>query len=234
MRKLVTRALLMAPVAAVAVVAAVVSAVPATAAVSWANLPAPVPVAGTAQCHIQPDCVAVLLYGALGSGVEQALTVTSGHGSTGVVPVRGYPASSTDPGQDWTLVSYGRVSDYAATGGFGLTAFDFRNYPAGELFALEFTPGGIPTGYCAANVSEKMALRTCNGSVFQTFMTQGAVGANVRGSRPGGVLAGYLLSVVQERNIWHHNAATGSLLPNVQVTFGGVKQILTQIWIFYN
>ena len=220
----------LAPFAAVALALAAIPATPALA--GGGMFPA-----GTPQCHVLPGCGSILLYGSPDNPFGQALTVTAGRGSRGSAPVVVHPDSITDPGQDWTLIFDGLVSAYAATGEYGLTAFDFANYGSARLISLEFTPAGIPTGYCAANVSERMVLRTCNGSVFQTFLLIGTTVA-VRGTLAYGLVransetsgVGVILSAVQAKSIYHHYAATGSLRYDVQVSFATLVARGIQAW----
>jgi len=79
-------------------------------------------------------------------------------------------------------------------------------------------------------------LRTCNGSVFQTFL-----GPLSRGAPPqaparfgidDGTFFGHWLSAVQQKNIYHHNAAAYSMLGNAQVTFTVPDYVTTQLWDF--
>ncbi len=145
-------------------------------------------------------------------------------------PVLVAPHDPTDIMQDWTYIDYGSVASYAPFGGFGLTAFDFRNYASGELYALEFNPAGIPSGYCAANVSDRMVLRTCNGSAFQTYIGISNVVGGLSAPSGQGYFFEYGLSLAQVSNNAHHDAATGSRLPGTQVYFTTPRNTVNQWW----
>lgn len=184
----------------------------------------------TLMCQQVTNCVTPRLYGDSTSVLGQALEVSPQISKLSNAPVVVAPYDSTELLQDWLYIDYGSVASYQSLGAFGLTAFDFSNYHSGELYALEFAPAGIPTGYCAANVSDKMVLRACNGSVFQTYIgIPDVVGGLVA---PSGIyyFFEYALSVARVSAIAHHYAATGSRLPDVQVYFTTPRFDVNQWW----
>jgi hypothetical protein len=140
------------------------------------------------------------------------------------------PYDSTSFLQDWTYIDYGTVSSYASSGGLGLTAFDFHNYPSASLYVVEFTPAGIPSGYCAANVSDRMQLRTCNGSAFQTYIVTPTVPGGLSTPSVTGQAWDYYLSLAQVSTTAHHYAATGSRISDTQVYFTTPRYNVNQWW----
>lgn len=227
MRKGFMKALIASSVTAAAAVAAGAGAVvPASASVAAGAVPG-----YTAMCHTVSGCFTPRLYGdsvtPLGQAMELSPTVNSLRSAQVLVA----PNDATSILQDWIYVDYGTASSYQAYGGIvGLTAFDYRNYGPAHLFALEFAPAGLPTGFCLANVSNTAVLRTCNGSVFQTFINTATAVGGLTTPTVTGYLFDYYLSAVQVANTAHHYAATGSRLGGVQVTFTTPRYQANEWW----
>jgi len=167
----------------------------------------------TPECLAQTNCVTPDLYSPSGSPE----LVLQAAGLFKNAPVIVQPNDTTEFLQDWVYIDLGTVGSYYTedvSNTLGLTGFDNANYGSDELYQLEFSPGGIPSGYCAASVNNRMVLRWCNGSKFQTYIAADSIlGAwNTADGTFG-------LSVVQAANAAHHNTATGSRSVGAQVTF---------------
>ncbi len=208
--------------------AATVAASLATGIVAFAGpaSAAPVSAAGhraTVQCLTLTTCTTLRQYDSTLAGPGLAMQAAGAYPNA---PIVVYPNDTTSFLQDWTYIDLGTVSSYYIPGPveqWGLTAFDFHTYGTDELYELEFSPAGIPTGLCAANVSNMMELRWCNGSKFQTAITANAIMAY---TAPVGFAYG--LSLAQVSNTAHHYAGTGSLIAGTQITFRTVGNNATQ------
>lgn len=179
----------------------------------------------TPECLLLPNCVSVYQYGRVISWqfVLQAVGIFS---NAPVIVGTGDPGN---PGQDWAYIDLGTVSDYQHQGLSGtlpLDRFDITSYGADEVYQLESSPGGHPSGYCAANVANRMLLRVCNGSKFQTFIAADSVG---RGhASPASYCFG--LSAVYAPVRAHHLMITGSRIRGTRVTFSRPVAGDSQFW----
>lgn len=208
-------------------VAATVAASLATGlAVSGPAIAAPAAPAGntaTAQCLTLTDCYTLREF----DGDSSPGLAMQASGAYGGAPIVVDPADSTNFLQDWLYVDLGTVSSYSDVGGveqWGLTSYDFANYGTDHLFEVEFAPAGIPTGYCAGNASNVLVVRTCNGSVYQTYIRA----ASVLGYTAHIVGFFFYLSLAQQSNMAHHNAMTGSMTPGTQISFRTVGNYYIQ------
>lgn len=196
--------------AAVAVALSLGTAGSASASVSW-----PAAQRATPECLVLPNCVSLYQFGP----VNSPQLVLEATGVFPNAPVIVNADDPTDSDQDWTYIDLGTVGIYqtaAFRNRFGLNGFDFANYGADEMYQLEFSPAGIPSGLCAANVANRMVLRTCNGSRFQTMISAD----KVRRMRTAPLSYYYGLSVAQHAAVpAHHLSVTGSRFQGAQVIF---------------
>lgn len=178
----------------------------------------------TVQCLTLLDCDTLRQYDPTAAAAGLAMQISSFRGST---PIVVYPNDGTSFLQDWTYIDLGTVNSYNNGGiePWGLTAFDFANYGTDHLYEVEFSPAGIPTGYCAGNASNVLLLRSCNGSKYQTYIAAASVLGNTAHT---GFF--YYLSLAQVPNGAHHYALTGSLALNTGITFKTVGYYVTQWW----
>jgi len=179
----------------------------------------------TPGCLVLPDCVSVYQFGPM-AGRQLVLEAT---GAISNAPVISSAEDPTDAEQDWTYLDLGTVGSYHAEWArdpLGLTGFDVAHYGRDELYQLEFSPAGVPTGLCAANVADQMVLRDCNGSRFQTMISANGV----RGGRTLPLSYCYGLSVAQASVAARHLSVTGSRLPGERVTFSRPVTSGNQFW----
>ncbi len=203
--------------AAAAVVAAGLGAVsPAGAAV--------VSHKATSQCQTQAGCVTPDLYSDPG-WPELALQATVARQNAPVIIA---PRNSTEVRQDWIYVGIGTVGSYFTAGGsgvLGLTGFDAANYGGDGLYELEYSPAGVPSGFCAANIGDRLVLRWCRGSKWQTFIAAPSVLSTWF------TTDGYFgLSVVQAHNSAHHRTLTGSRFVGAEPYFSSPAKNINQYW----
>ena len=222
-------------VSAAAVAASLVTGIGAFAGPASA---APVSTAGhraTIQCQaVGVTCVTLRQYDTSTNTYGLAMEASGVYPNA---PIVVDPYDNTSFLQDWTYIYLGTLSSYCSSGSpdqpdqWGLTAFDCVNYGTDTVYELEFSPAGIPTGLCAADVSLMMELRWCNGSKFQTAITAHTVlsytAAPIAVSPPSSHW-GYGLALPQQSTPAHHYTATGSTIPGTQITFRTVGNYSTQ------
>jgi hypothetical protein len=135
-----------------------------------------------------------------------------------------------DPGQplqEWMYLPVGRMDKLSRTVSqrMRVTAFDIRHYRSAWLVRLELTPGGTPSGWCAANVHDALMLERCNGGINQTFIQSRTANGN------RAIVGYYGLSMIQRAQMpGHHAAATGSYRRGTQVVFSKARRIDLQYW----
>ena len=208
--------LAMAAAAVTAMAVGLGAAAPASAAVTSHKT--------TVQCLTQVGCVTPDLYSDPG-WPELVLQATRARQNAPVIIA---PGDSTEVRQDWTYVGIGSVGTYVAlgrSGVLGLTGFDAANYGADGMYELEYSPAGVPSGFCAANIHDRLVLRWCRGSRWQTFI----VAASVLGT--WAATDGYYgLSVVRAHNAAHHEALTGSRWAGTEPRFVAPARNINQYW----
>jgi hypothetical protein len=120
------------------------------------------------------------------------------------------------------------VAEYVPAGGsgmFGLTGFDAANYGSDGMYELEYSPAGVPSGFCAANIGDHLVLRWCRGSKWQIFIAAASL-LGVWTATDGY----YGLSVVQAQVAAHHRALTGSRLAGSRPRFIAPGNNINQYW----
>jgi hypothetical protein len=166
------------------------------------------------ECLILPNCVSLYQF----SPANSAQLVLEATGAVRGAPVILSAEDPADPGQDWTYIDLGTVGGYRTQGLpriMRLSRFDVARYASDEMYQLEFSPAGFPTGFCAANIANRMKLRACNGSRFQTMISA----SDIRGVGASPLSYSYGLSVVQAAVAAHHLSVTGSRSEGAKVTF---------------
>jgi hypothetical protein len=195
------------------------------AAVARASSAGPAAHGATPECLILPSCLSVYQFGPV-SAPELVLQAA---GAFPGAPVVMAADDFRRPGQDWTYVDLGTVASYKHRGlrvTLPINKFDIVNYGPDEVYQLEFTPDGHASGYCAANVSNRMVLRVCNGSQFQTLIAVSVLG---RG-RGAPVSYWYGLSAAHVPGAAEHLSVTGSRSAGAQVTFTVPVSSDQQFW----
>ena len=214
--------------------AATVAASLATGVMAFAGpaSAAPVSTAGnraTPQCLATGTCITPRVYNSgVPTGPGLAMQASGVYPNAPIVTA---PYDNTSYLQDWTFIDLGPLSGYCSSGSpdqpdqWGLTAFDCVNYGTDVVYELEFSPAGIPTGLCAADVSLVMELRWCNGSKFQTYLVAPSVLSYTAAT---GFYYG--LALPQQNTSAHHYTLMGSTLPGTEFTFRTVGNYTTQ-WL---
>jgi hypothetical protein len=206
--------------AAVTVSLGLGAAGPASASANW-----PRAHRATPECLVLPNCVSVYQF----TRRNSPLLVLEATGAVSNAPVILSADDPADSRQDWTYIDLGNIGTYKAEGlrgTLGLTRFDLAHYGNDEMYQLEFSPAGIPSGFCAANVAKRMVLRVCNGSRFQTMISTNGIG----GSGMSPLSYWYGLSVAPASVAAHHLTVTGSRVPGAQVTFSRPVISNNQFW----
>lgn len=169
-------------------------------------------------------CITPVLYS---PDLNQALGMTATARQVNS-PVFASGLDLTDPYQDWMLepIGVGRYPGGPRHPAAGLPGSAGRyRAPVPQLAYLEFSPAGIRSDLCAANVDDMLELRNCNGSKWQTFIiTQSASGLT-----PPDFWS-YFLSDVQAAAVGQHLAMTAAGLPGSQITFAVPWYSADQWW----
>jgi hypothetical protein len=176
---------------------------------------------GTPQCAATTFCATPALYGSRPE-LWLGMAVAAGVPNAPVIVERIDPS---DPGQDWTI-------ELAAQPPAGPARRQVRpgfrapHIPAPHLAALEYSPGGIRTDLCAANVADRLVLRHCNGTNWQLFIiTTGPGGGALP---PGGWW--YFLSNVHAGATGRHLAMAAAHFPGARITFAEPRFASSQWW----
>jgi hypothetical protein len=206
-------------------VAALVAAlaVPGTAGTASAAAAGPPP-RRTPQCEAASFfCVTPVLFRG-GEGVPLAMAVPLPAVSA---PIVAECLDPSDPGQDWTLELIGARPPGARPGRPRPGA---RRRPAPQQAYLEYTPGGLRSDLCAANVGNRLKLRGCTGSNWQVFIVTPAPAGG--GIAPDGWF--YLVSDVKAAATGRHLTMTAARVPGAPVVFAAPGSFQDQWWRFAN
>ena len=176
----------------------------------------------TPQCAAATHfCGTPLLYAADVSA-SLAMTATAGTANSPIIVA---PVDRSDFHQDWMLELTGGLPPGARRWEPREPAADGPRRPAPENAFLEFSPGGLTTDMCAANVNDKLVLRHCNGSNWQIFL----ITTSANGLQPP-IFWSYFLSDVVARATGQHLAMTSSRLSGSQIRFAEPRYSQGQWW----
>ena len=178
----------------------------------------------TPGCLLLPNCVSLYRYGRPGPP-ELVLEAAGEHTGAPLIVGVSNPANLN---QDWTYIGLGTVAHYRRQelpDPLHLSAFDVSQYGSAELYQLEFSPGGAASGLCGANVGNKLMLRGCNGSRFQTLLSAARVRSRMA---PPGYFYG--LSAAQASVPGHHLAISGPGQAGSRIALARPGPGIGQLW----